>query len=170
MVIVQNKKNYDSLRNSIIDHIDNGIAFNENLLKEHYKTIINEPNSNREFFAFRIAKSLYSQGNLKESLECFIEALKHSPNSLFLNLNYRDHLTEVTLALEVMWIQEPKSFQLRTLYEFLAELGALSMKCHLLAVDHYRQTDSQERAKEILKSLHLIMPNYHGLLKIEEIV
>jgi len=157
----QNK--FNLLRNQILMKTEKGIAQDEDVLRNLFQTSDAELIGNEEFLISHIVDGLCAKGQIKESLLFYVEALKKYPHHLSLNFNYRNHLERAVSELESMGCQNPASFQFRSLYKFLRELGVLSFKCHILAIDHYRQNDCNEFADEISRNLSLIAPNYHGI-------
>jgi hypothetical protein len=157
----QNK--FDLLRNQILMKTEKGIAQDEDVLRNLFQTTDPELIGNEEFLISNIVHGLCEKGQIKESLLFFGEALKKYPHHLALNHNYRIHLAKAVAELESIGCQDVASFQFRSLYELLKDLGVLSFKCHNLAVEHYRQNDCHHIAKAISKNLSLIAPNYHGI-------
>ena len=160
---MESQNKFDLVRNRILMNSEKGITLDEEVLRSLFQSTDAEAIGNEEFLIHHIVDSLCSKGQIKESLLFYIEALKKYPHHLALNFNYRNHIGRAVAELESMGCQDPSTFQFRSLYECLNELGVLSFKCHVLAVEHYRQNGCEEKAEEINQCLSLIAPHYHGI-------
>ena len=160
---MEKRNQFDVIRNNILSRKEQGIPQDEELLKEIFNSGDARVIGNEEFLVKNIVDLMVKREKTKESVLFFVETMKKYPHHLALNSLYRLHLSRVVSELQDLGTIDVSSFQFRSLYECLYELGILSTKCHILAIEHYEQTGAKEKAHEIRKALSITAPHYHGL-------